>query len=119
MQIFVKTPIGKTITLEVEPSVTLHNVKAKIQDKEGCSSRPLKILPSAVTGKQLEHRPLSDYNTQKESTHHLVLRLCDGMHTFIETLTGKQRLARARERLPSPRRGGHLPASSSRNASRS
>lgn len=35
MQIFTKTLEGKTITLDVEPSDTLENVKQKIQAKEG------------------------------------------------------------------------------------
>ena len=35
MQIFVKTLTGKTITLDVDTSDTVENIKTKIQDKEG------------------------------------------------------------------------------------
>lgn len=67
---------GKTITLEVRPSDSIEDLKAKIQHREGFPPHTQRLI---FAGKPLQDgRTLSDYHIRNEYTLHFVLRLPGG-----------------------------------------
>ncbi|KAL8155652.1 polyubiquitin-like [Apium graveolens] len=87
MQIFVKNLTGKTITLHVERSDKIYDIKAKIYDKERIPINHQRLI---FADEQLEdHLTLSDYKTKKNSVLLLVQCVCDRMQIFVKNLAGK------------------------------
>ena len=83
MQIFVKTLAGKSITIDVESSTSIEDVKSEIEKTEGIPSDQQRLI---FGGKQLEDgHTLADYHVEKDATVHLVLRLRGGINLLSHT----------------------------------
>ena len=86
-QIFARTLSGKTVTLEVEPSDTIEDIKTKVQEKEGINSDQQRLT---FSGQELEDRyTLSDYNIQKKATCQLILKGDGDFLISVKTLAGR------------------------------
>jgi len=86
MQVYVKTSVGETFTLEVEGTDTIGRVKVKIQDQLDATTKYMHLI---FNGKQLEDgKKVADYNIQNGSTLNLII-IIPKMHIVIKTLMGK------------------------------
>ena len=86
-QIFVEILSGGLVTLQVEPSDTVMDVKTKVEDREGIPPHEFRLLFAGMELK--DDRFLSDYNVPKEATLTLHMRRRGGSNIFVKTLTGK------------------------------
>jgi len=78
MQIFARNLAGQSITLDVDPTDCIKNVKSKIEDREFI---PLDQQRLNYAGRELDDvNTLADYNIQKDSTIHILLRLPGAGH---------------------------------------
>ena len=94
MQIFVKLPKGKTITMDVGASHTINNIKAIIKDREGI---PMKQQRLFYQDQQHEDGySISDYDIQKESMLHLGLSLRGGGRQVVMKATKKETIEKKR-----------------------
>jgi len=87
MKIFVQIIKGKNITLEVEPSDSILNIKEKIQDKEGIPTSEQKLFFNGILLE--DHKALSYYYVKKESTLHLITLSIDFSNIiFVKKVDG-------------------------------
>ena len=87
MQIFVKLPTGRTITIDCEPFDTVLNIKNRVDDRESIKPDAQRLI---YGGKQLQdEKSLAQYNIQPEATISLVFRLYGGFTVYANTMQGR------------------------------